>query len=577
MVDRGSRGALRPDAPDALDVSRAPRTYVHGVDYGGWIGGVLLPLEPLAAIVWLVGVLSWPVIRNRRHGRSRAPASRHATGSLGRVLAFAWGPPLLVGTGLALTGAGVWLATLALGGLTVMGGLHLTRLRAHRGLVPGVVTGLFVLAALGFAQLTWERIAWNDAPTATSTLGVRGGVPVARIDGSEGALAGAATWRVREGASSMWIDVRIETRAAPPSAPSGRETSTPTAEPNDDAFVEVVWRDVGDRNLARRTVASLPSTGPIVIDERLAVPTEDASWMRLLVWLPPSLDATVDVRRVASLMANGSALDADRRAPTRWGFGAGHPNLAGHGWGVLALGTVAAASTTPSALAVATGGLLLILLSGSRAALAVFLVTLPVLLWLRRHRLVRESGARTPTRLRRSCRLRSRWSVPVAALVAATLLSAGFWFGSDLGRDVTLTDLTRRPEAVRVAVDAIVDHPWSGPDRPFAELHCAALPAASGCLAHPHNVLLEAGVRHGVPGVASVAWIFLALASAAIARRDAVAVTLIASAFVLNLADPSLLEPTLLAGLGIGAFARGPTPESSESSQTHRATVRDES
>lgn len=557
-------------------MSRAPRATGRRTSFGGWIGGLLLALEPLAAVAWLGGIRSWSAIQNHRRRLHQAPGSRDALGSLGRAVTLAWGPAVLVGSGLALAGDGAWLTTLALAGLVVMGSAHCTRRRDRRGLVAGVTTGLFALAALGFAHLTWERIAWNDAPTARSRLDVRDGRTVVRIDGTAGALAGAATWRVPDDASSMRIDVRVEAAPRAVPGPSEHAAPPPTMDTNDaDAYVEVVWRDANDRNVARRTVASLPRAGSVTIDERLVVPSEAARWLRILVWLPPTHHATVDVHRVRGLAPNGAALDADRRAPTRWGFGAGHPNLAGHGWAVLALGTVAIAATPLGALSAATGGLLLVLLSGSRAALAVFLVALPVLAWLRRHRRTEESPERGPPRGRP--RIPPRWTGPLAAAVGATVLAAGFWFGSDLGRDVDLTDLTRRPEAVRVAVDAIADHPAWGPRESFSELHCAAAPDAASCLTHPHNVLLEAGVRHGVPGVASVAWIFLVLARSAAVRRDAISATLIASAFVLNLADPSLLEPTLLAGLGVGALAGAPDPRRRERPDTHRATFRNES
>ena len=554
--------------PSRTTSSRNPR-------FLGWVGGVLLPIAPLAAVAWLGGVAAWTARRHRPPSTADGTPPRRAWGSILRTAALVWGPALVVGIGYAVAGDGAWLAWVAVGGIVVTGGLEVVRTWGSRGVLQGVATGLIALSIVGLGHLTWERIAWNDAPTATSTPTLWGAVPSVRVDGHDGALAGAATWGVPDDASAMPFALHVETQRTPSDsvttanpmgseAGSERDAETPTT-----AYVEVVWRDRADRNLDRRVVAPLSLDGSTFVDESLIPPLDgEPRWIRVLLWLPPTVSATVVDVRMSAVTEDGDVLGVERRAPSRWSVGAGHPNLAGHGWALLALSATAASRTPAGVLAASVGGLALVLLSGSRAALAVFLVALPALVWLRRrHARRRGAGGAIPQQPGSA----SRPTVLVATIGIAALASAGLWFASDLGRDVALTDLTRRPDAVRVALAAIAEHPGAGPTTPFADLYCAAVPDGAACLTHPHALLLEAGVRHGLPGLLSAGWIFVALAGVAIARRDGALTVLVASAFVLNLADPSLLEPTLLAGLGIGMAL----PPPAGAARAARATFQD--
>lgn len=265
------------------------------------------------------------------------------------------------------------------------------------------------------------------------------------------------------------------------------------------------------------------------------------------VWSSLYLEEGVSAKVLSAQWTRGEARPVANIS--RLAMGYAHPNLLGHS--VAAIG-VAAIITAPTLVAAALPlGLsgFLVLLTGSRAALATVLVILVA--WV---------GGKVSRKLWRRSGITGRISV-ASLLVCATLL-AGFglfrlgadvrWSPVDVGANDP-SGASERLAIWRLALSEIARAPLSGAEGTFAEAWTAAHPGEAPVL-HAHNGLLDLGVRAGLPGVlAGLVPLILVISSPVGGRARAVLAVL--ALLLLNGLDATYMVPTVLAPLAFAAFA----------------------
>lgn len=270
------------------------------------------------------------------------------------------------------------------------------------------------------------------------------------------------------------------------------------------------------------------------------------------VWSSLYLEEGVSARVLSAEWTGGEARPAANIS--RLALGYAHPNLLGHS--VAAIG-VAAIITAPTLLAASVPlGLsaLLVLLTGSRAALAALLVVLVA--WV---------GGKILRRLWRRIEFLGR--VLVVSLFVCSILLAGFglfrigadvrWSPVDVGANGA-SEASGRIAIWRLALSEITRSPLSGAQGTFAEAWTAANPGDAPVL-HAHNGLLDLGVRAGLPGVLAGLVPLILVVSLAIGGRSRSALAVLAL-LLLNLLDATYMVPTVLAPLAFAAFARRREP-----------------
>lgn len=204
----------------------------------------------------------------------------------------------------------------------------------------------------------------------------------------------------------------------------------------------------------------------------------------------------------------------------------GHPNLLGH---TAALGGLAFA-VLPGALTITglgvTLSLAVVLLAGSRAALAALLVGLLALLALR----ARETRAKA-------------WCAIAATCMVGTLLVGGYVMV--VGEARVNQGQAPRALIVETAIDAILSEPWSGlgfDPGAFGEFWRARNGGRMEPVRHAHNWWLQNGVSHGLPGLAAAVWLSVWLSAIAWRSGRWRGLVLVACVWLLQMADSTLLS-----------------------------------
>jgi O-Antigen ligase len=232
--------------------------------------------------------------------------------------------------------------------------------------------------------------------------------------------------------------------------------------------------------------------------------------------------AELEVRRVRAL-GSGVLLEP---VPSvgRVALWFAQPNLLGHSVAALLLCGLAISRRGWLSLLLAMTGLGLIALTGSRTALLVVVVGIPLLAV-------------------QNLSLRARpivLSVVVAVAVLALVFTPGIRRdGLSILNDGNATPRTR---IMQIAWQAVLEHPFGlgqGQFPKYFELHVG--PAPHDAIQHAHNFWLELATRYGFPGLVAAVWISLGLLFVAWKRARWRGLTLVTLLLALNITDNTLL------------------------------------
>jgi O-antigen ligase len=200
------------------------------------------------------------------------------------------------------------------------------------------------------------------------------------------------------------------------------------------------------------------------------------------------------------------------------------PNLLGHSVAALLLCGLALSRRGWLSLLLAVTGLGLIALTGSRTALLVVVVGIPLL------------AAQNLSPRARPIAL----SVMVAVAVLALVLTPGIRRdGLSFLNDGNATPRTR---IMQIAWQAVLEHPFGLGQGKFAEYfeqHVGTAP--HDAIQHAHNFWLELAARFGFPGLIAAVWISLGLLFVGWKRAQWRGMTLVILLLLLNLTDNTLL------------------------------------
>jgi hypothetical protein len=252
-------------------------------------------------------------------------------------------------------------------------------------------------------------------------------------------------------------------------------------------------------------------------DSLLAAPAVQAA-----LQLEPEL--VIDVRDVQLSALPGEV--ADPRAQSgyaRLRLWFGQPNLAGHS--ILVIGLVFLSVARLSWLKW-TGLLVLLVLvglSGSRAAWLAALIALPWLLW-------RESRL---------------W-------LLSLLIAAGLILLFGLGRLQGFEEVTSRPEIWQVALQAVIEHPWTGLGTEGFADYWRLRGSSAEVIPHAHNFWLDLGTSYGLLGIVAGLWIAAGLLAFAWRRGGWRGLGLVVPVLLMNLWDATLFYAGVLLPLLLG-------------------------
>ncbi|HZW28251.1 MAG TPA: O-antigen ligase family protein [Trueperaceae bacterium] len=283
------------------------------------------------------------------------------------------------------------------------------------------------------------------------------------------------------------------------------------------AGVQVRFPQAGVHVFQQPTLNALPSAE--WRSHSLSVPLAgDAREVVALLQVEAGLEVALRGVRLAS--ADGGA--ARPAAGGRLDLWSGDPNLAGHGWAATGLaGQALAASPATSAGLLATT-LALQLLAASRTATFAAAAFGAALLVLAARR-----------------RLRPALGVALVVVVVVALAFAGPRLASRL-LVLTDTNTVTRAEIWSTATAALAAEPLAGFGG-FPEAWRALRPGdARGAPAHAHDLWLELGATHGVPGLLAGAWLAAALLGLAWRWGRWRGVALAAAALAMNATDVTL-------------------------------------
>lgn len=221
-----------------------------------------------------------------------------------------------------------------------------------------------------------------------------------------------------------------------------------------------------------------------------------------------------------------------------------HPNILGHIVAALGFAAVMTATTLKSRLVPLIPTLLLILLTGSRTALAAFLVAYVVIV--------------LPDVAKVACfgprKFRGAWSITLAVgvvVVGAVLFASLLVERPQLlvGGDTEVSSLRGRMDIWRVAITATKESPWLGASTTFTEAWAQRFPSAA-TVPHPHNAVLDVAYRAGVPAVLALLWAFAGFVAVAQAsRRKALATVVLFG--ILNCVDVTYGNAAVLVPVGL--------------------------
>lgn len=261
------------------------------------------------------------------------------------------------------------------------------------------------------------------------------------------------------------------------------------------------------------------------------------------------LDAgrSILIRAVSLADHQGHRWRAERSGRTSLWYGT--PNIAGHAGAVLAVAGAGTAVTPAAGLAVLALGVGVVLLTGSRAALAVLVVALAILLW-------RWSPARD-------------WKRRVHGLGAAILVAAVIAGGAyvilaqSTARRAAGTDVPRT-SVWRSALLAIEAHPLAGLKGnaiAFSQWFATHNPRSRAPVEHAHDFWLAMGSEWGIPGALAGVWLAVGLVRIARSRRDPLLMLLVAVVLALNLVDTTLFTLGVFFPMLVALSAEHEAPE----------------
>jgi O-Antigen ligase len=248
-------------------------------------------------------------------------------------------------------------------------------------------------------------------------------------------------------------------------------------------------------------------------------PSESEATLDGVLWVG---SAELEVRRV-QVVGSGVLLESVPFVG-RVALWFAQPNLLGHSLAALLLCGLSISRRGWLSLLLAMTGLGLIALTGSRTALLVVVVGIPLLAV-------------------QNLSLRARpivLSVVVAVAVLALVFTPGIRRdGLSILNDGNATPRTR---IMQIAWQAVLEHPFGlgqGQFSKYFEQHVGTVP--HDAIQHAHNFWLELATRYGFPGLIAAVWISLGLLFVAWKRARWRGLTLVTLLLALNITDNTLL------------------------------------
>ena len=248
-------------------------------------------------------------------------------------------------------------------------------------------------------------------------------------------------------------------------------------------------------------------------------PTAFESTLDGVLWMG---SAELEVRRV-NAFASGRILEP---VPSvgRIALWFIQPNLLGHTVATLLLCGLVLSRRGWLSLLLAVTGLGLIALTGSRTALLVVAVGIPLVAI-------------------QNLSLRAR---PIFLSIMMAVILSAFVFTPGLRRDnlsfFNDGNATSRSRIMQIAWQALLEHPFGlgqGKFSGYFEKHVG--PAPHDAIQHAHNFWLELATRYGFPGLIAAVWISLGLMFVSWKRARWRGMTLVMSLLLLNITDNTLL------------------------------------